>query len=148
MDVSWRLLLIVVALTVTGLAWAWLRRRRGQLRSPSRGGQLPDEWASEGTSATLVQISSPACSACVHAARVWTRLTAGRDDIYFVQADAAEYLDWVREQRVLSTPTTLLYDARGVLTGRIVGAPTPVQARSALAQTTQSTSPTCTGATA
>ena len=50
-----------------------------------------------------------------------------------VEVDAASRDDLARAHRVLRTPTTLVLDGEGRVTRRISGAPTPEQAREALA---------------
>lgn len=133
MDLGGRLALLVAALVVAAGAWAWVQSRRGRLRSVRGAEAIPAAWREHaGQQLTLVQLSSRHCSACVRSARVWSDALAARSGIGFVEVDAEQHLDLVRELGVLTTPTTLVYDGDGSLRGRVTGAPTPRQATAVL----------------
>lgn len=135
MDLGSRIALLVAALVVAGVGWTVLQTRRGRVRPAARTGQLPAAWSSQaGDALTLVQLSSSHCSACVRSARIWREALADTSGVAFLEVDAETHLDVVRDLGVLTTPTTLVYDGAGALSGRVTGAPTPRQAAEALSQ--------------
>jgi hypothetical protein len=54
-------------------------------------------------------------------------------DVAHVEVDAEEQLALVRQLNILSTPTTLILNSRGLEVGRAVGAPKREQVIKALA---------------
>lgn len=128
MDLGARLAVLAAALLLAVGITVTLRVLRGRLRTIDSPAAIPAGWAAPGAEVTLVQLSSPACSACVRSERVWREAVADRPGVAFREVDAQEHLDVVRELGVLTTPTTLVYDSTGTLRGRIGGAPTPRQA--------------------
>ena len=54
-------------------------------------------------------------------------------DVAHVEVDAEEQLALVRQLNILSTPTTLILNSRGLEVGRAVGAPKREQVITALA---------------
>lgn len=134
MDLAARATLVAAAHALAATGWALLRSRRGVVRSARAGASnLPDAWAvADARDGTLVQLSSQVCSACAASARTWRAALGSSPGVSFLEIDAAEHLDLVREAGVLTTPTTLIYDAHRRLRGRVVGAPTRQQAAEAL----------------
>jgi len=136
------LVVVLAAASVAGLA---VRQRQGRFRavrtaSPtpveraeegSRGVALPpfmggllsadDLGASLGTRVTLVQFSSAVCAYCGPTRELLAEVAAERAGVTFVEIDAAARMDLTRRLRVLSTPTVLVLDALGGITGRASG---------------------------
>ncbi|MFD1507648.1 thioredoxin family protein [Georgenia yuyongxinii] len=143
-DILLRAAVIAVVLAVASGLWLLRERRRGQLR-PVRAGTAADSLTlarvraavgpllDPGARATLVQLSSETCTPCRQSARTWSSLTPHHPGVNFLEIDAAEHLDLARAFDVLRTPTTLVFDAAGTAVGRVLGPPTPSQAREILA---------------
>lgn len=74
-----------------------------------------------GTSATLVQLSSPGCATCPQVRRVLADLAGERPGVVHVEIDAAQRLDLARRLNVLRTPTVLMLGPRGELRARASG---------------------------
>jgi thiol-disulfide isomerase/thioredoxin len=116
---------LVVALaiaTVGGLIW---RARNGRVRPEE---ERVDLWAElgvdpGGAAVTLVQFSSAFCAPCRATRRILTDVSEQLTDVQHVEIDAESHLDVVRALDVRSTPTTLLVDRSGNITGRAVGQP-------------------------
>ena len=133
MELEWRIAVLVLALAAAGIGWRLLQRSRGVLRPAARAGGVPADVAHlAGERLTLVQVSSEHCSSCARGARVWREVAHHEPDVAFVEIDADDHMDLVRELGILTTPTTLVYDGGGQLRGRVTGAPTPRAARAAL----------------
>lgn len=137
---------MLVALVVGGAAWFVVQRGRGTLTSATAESGVPQAVAHlAGERITLVQVSSEHCASCARGARIWREAIAGeggevgavgerdRAGAAFVEIDAADHMDLVRELGIMTTPTTLVYDGDGVLRGRVAGAPTPRAALAVLA---------------
>ena len=88
-----------------------------------------------GRDATLVELSSTFCQPCRAARTVLQRVVGTTDGVRLVELDVARPLGEALGRRfeVLSTPTTLVLDARGVVRHRSVGVPRLAQVRAALA---------------
>lgn len=86
-----------------------------------------------GSRATLVQFSSAFCTPCRATRVLLENIVSGINDVNYVEVDAEASLDLVRRLNVLSTPTTLILDSRGMEVGRAVGAPKREQVVVALA---------------
>ncbi|MFG1926793.1 TlpA family protein disulfide reductase [Cryptosporangium sp. NPDC048952] len=72
---------------------------------------------------TLVQFSSAFCAPCRATRRILTDVSGQLPEVHHVEIDAESHLDAVRKLDVRSTPTTLLVDRTGAITGRAVGQP-------------------------
>lgn len=108
-----------------------VRARTGRVQA---GGPRVDRSLTvEGAELTLVQLSSPVCSACVIMRRVSGEIAAAEATIGHRELDVTRHADLARELGVLSTPTTLIVDAQGVIRSRIIGAAKPATVRDALA---------------
>lgn len=125
-ELEWRVAAVVVALAAGFLAWWLVQRGRGVLKTSPTGPAIPTAVAHlAGERLTLVQVSSEHCSACVRGARVWRDSIENQPGLAFVEVDAADHMALVRDLGILTTPTTLVYDGAGRLSGRVTGAPTP-----------------------
>lgn len=126
-------LAIVLGLaTVYGL---WYRRSRGRVRAKVGRLQITESMiqAPLGSRATLVQFSSAFCTPCRATRSLLENIVQGITDVAHVEVDAEARLELVRELNILSTPTTLILDSRGLEVGRAVGAPKREQVITALA---------------
>jgi len=93
-------------------------------------GEHADVWARLGiepdaAAVTLVQFSSAFCAPCRATRRILGDVADRVPDVRHVEVDAESHLDVVRTLDVRSTPTTLLVDRGGRITGRAVGQPRP-----------------------
>ena len=129
---------LVVALavaTVLGLVW---QRRQGRLRAVTSDESLLDVLAELGVEpgerATLLQFSSAFCAPCRATKRVLGDIAAVVPGVHHVEVDAESHLDVVRRLGILKTPTTLVLDARGVVTKRAAGQPDKAAVLAALGQ--------------
>ena len=86
-----------------------------------------------GSRATLVQFSSAFCTPCRATRSLLENIVQGITDVAHVEVDAEEQLALVRQLNILSTPTTLILNSRGLEVGRAVGAPKREQVITALA---------------
>ncbi|CAB5240694.1 unannotated protein [freshwater metagenome] len=89
--------------------------------------------ASLGSRATLVQFSSAFCTPCRATRLLLENIVEDMSDVAHVEVDAEEQLALVRQLNILSTPTTLILNSRGLEVGRAVGAPKREQVITALA---------------
>lgn len=78
-----------------------------------------------GEKTTFVQFSSEFCTPCRRTNALLTKVSAEREGVTHVELDVDEHLDLVRRFNVTRTPTVLVLDPDGVVTRRIVGAPSP-----------------------
>lgn len=81
---------------------------------------------------TLLQLSSPVCSACAAMRRVGGQLSGADARIGHRELDVTEHPELVRELGVVSTPTTLVVDRDGRVRSRIIGAATPTTVRATI----------------
>jgi thiol-disulfide isomerase/thioredoxin len=86
----------------------------------------------DGAEVTLVQLSSPVCSACVAMRRASTELVASDATVAHVEIDVVDEPDVARRHSVYSTPTTLVLDRDGHVRARLIGAVKPVDIRAAV----------------
>lgn len=124
------LVAIVAAATAAGFV---IRARRGRVRAVSDG-RRDARLAVPGADLTLVQLSSPVCSACGVMRRVTEEIAAGDAALGRRELDVTEHPDLARDHSVLSTPTILLVDAAGAVRSRIIGAARPADVRTAIAE--------------
>lgn len=120
---------LVIGATAIGLV---IRARSGRVVVSDRSGAADARLAVAGADVTLLQLSSPVCSACAVMRRVSEELVAGERGLARRELDVTEHPELASAHNVLSTPTTLLVDARGVVRGRIVGAAKPAEVRAAV----------------
>jgi thiol-disulfide isomerase/thioredoxin len=126
------LVVLVLLCTAGGLV---ARARSGRVRAVDALVVAAEDVAPQslGARATLLQFSTPTCSPCRAAGRLLSDVAAGAEGVAHVQVDLAERPALAARYRVLSVPTALLLDARGVVRARIAGVPREPELRSALA---------------
>ncbi len=135
MDTVWLRALALVALVLVSLLAALvLKRREGRVRTVVDGGLVSaaDVGAPLGADATFLQFSTTTCAPCRTVRRVLGDYAAAAPGVAHVEVDAEERLDLARRHRVLRTPTVLVLDGDGRVTGRLGGVPTPDQLRDAV----------------
>ena len=121
------LVVLAVVLAVASAAGIGIRRRQGKFNAEPAPMATPGALSAAelgvplGTRATLVQFSAGVCAYCGPARRLLTEIAAERDDVAFVEIDAAARMDLTRRLRVLATPTVLVLDARGGVASRSSG---------------------------
>jgi thioredoxin-related protein len=123
------LIAVVVVLAAASAAGFLVRQRQGRFRPGSAGQPSPagdvlsaaDLGAPLGAQATLVQFSTEVCAYCGPTRELLTEVARDREGISFIEIDAAERMDLTRRLHVLSTPTILVLDALGGITGRASG---------------------------
>ena len=133
-DITLRIAVLVVALLVAAAVGGSLRARSGRVRTVPPGEVLTgaDLGAGLGSTATYLQLSSPACRPCRSVAAVLSSVSSSHPGVSHVEVDATQRLDLARRLDVLRTPTVLVLDPAGRVVGRFSGTVTAVQARAAL----------------
>jgi thiol-disulfide isomerase/thioredoxin len=130
------LVVLAVALVLTGVAAWWTRTRNGAVRTPApRTGQedavtpqtvlaglgvRPDD-----ADLTVVQFSTAFCGPCRATRARLQQMQTSRPGLAYVHVDAESHLDEVRALDVRRTPTLFYLDRSGALVGRSSGAPRP-----------------------
>lgn len=87
-----------------------------------------------GERVTLVQFSTAFCAPCRATRTLLADVTAGLDDVAYVDVDAESQLELVRRVGIMRTPTVLVLDARGAVTRRASGLPRREQVLAAIAE--------------
>lgn len=111
------LVALVLVATLIGVA---VRAAQGRVRTD--GQHVDPTLTVDGAEFTLLQLSSPVCSACAVMRRVGGQLADDDDTVGHREVDVTEHPDLVRELGVMSTPTTLIVDRGGRVRSRIIGA--------------------------
>jgi thiol-disulfide isomerase/thioredoxin len=127
--------LALAGLVAVSLAVALvLKRREGQVRTVTAGDVLSaaDVGGPLGADATFLQFSTTTCTPCRAVRRVLGEYAAATPGVGHVEVDAEDRLDLARRLHVLKTPTVLVLDGGGRVTGRFTGVPTPDQVRDAV----------------
>ena len=126
--------LVLIASTAYGI---WYQRTRGRL--VVKGGKKKASLitaqmigADLGPRVTVVQFSSAFCTPCRATRALISDVTAGMDDVRYVEIDAEDQLELVRTLDIRSTPTTLFVDRNGHEVGRAMGAPKRAQVLTAI----------------
>ncbi|QCR43110.1 thioredoxin [Curtobacterium sp. SGAir0471] len=121
---------VLALATVLGLV---LRRQTGRARSTAALG-ADDLAAAEdyGTTATLVQFSTPTCARCPATRRQLDVLTDRHTGVRRIEVDLAERPDLAERFDVMQTPTVLLLDAQRTVRTRFGGPPRPAELTAAL----------------
>lgn len=129
---------LVAALALVALclgAGSWWRVRTGRVRRTAppasdlrrlltyTGDSSAAAPLHPGERATLVQLSAELCSSCGPARRVLGQLAAAHPGVVHVEINLTAHPELAGELRLLSTPTTIIFDGDGHERGRIVGAP-------------------------
>lgn len=124
-------LIVIVALVALATALGLTVRARSARVAAGCGG---DEYqlVVEGAEVTLVQLSSPVCSACVVMRRVATELVAADPTVAHREIDVVDQPDVARRHSVFSTPTTLVLDRDGHVRSRLIGAVKPADVGAAV----------------
>ncbi|WP_024794219.1 thioredoxin family protein [Tomitella biformata] len=138
--------LILLAAIAVALAIGFaLRARSGRVRAvaapPSAGGQLLRDAGISATGPTILHFSATWCGPCAAVRRVVANTTATLADegrtVLDLELDIDENPSLARELKVLSLPTTFLYDESGTLHHRIPGVPQANALLSAMRQIPQ-----------
>lgn len=116
------LIALVVVLAVASAAGFAMRRRQGRFKlEPGDALSAADLGADLGPRATLVQFSTEVCAYCGPTRQLLTEVARERDDVAFVEIDAAHRMDLTSRLHVLATPTVLVLDSRGGIASRATG---------------------------
>lgn len=124
--------LLITALLLAGAtALGFVVRARSARVASGCGG---DEHALtvEDAEVTLVQLSSPVCSACTVMRKVFGEMTAADPSVAHREIDVVDEADLAQRHSVYSTPTTLVLDAEGHVRSRLIGAVRPEEVRRAV----------------
>jgi len=122
---------VIVALVVASAAIGFgVRSASGRVRTD--GQHVDRSLTVDGAELTLLQLSSPVCSACAAMRRIGGHLAESDDGVGHREIDVTEHPALVRELGVMSTPTTLVVDRDGRVRSRIIGAATADTVRSTL----------------
>jgi thiol-disulfide isomerase/thioredoxin len=128
---------VLAAAALAGLAWRGLNgRMRARLRA---GGAGPPRLTAAdigqplGTTATLLQFSSPVCAPCRAARLLLADVAAATPGVTHVELDVSSRMELVRRFGIRRTPTVFVLDRRGEVAQRASGAPKREDVLSALA---------------
>ena len=134
---------LVAALVLTAAVAWWLRTRSGAVRAPApapvaaraavaepTGPQPQDVLVELGVrpadaELTVVQFSTAFCGPCRATRARLQQLQTSRPGLAYVDIDADEHLDAVRQLDIRRTPTLFYLGRDGRLIGRSSGAPRP-----------------------
>nr|WP_042183637.1 thioredoxin family protein [Kibdelosporangium sp. MJ126-NF4]CEL15673.1 Thiosulfate sulfurtransferase, rhodanese [Kibdelosporangium sp. MJ126-NF4]CTQ93598.1 Thiosulfate sulfurtransferase, rhodanese (EC 2.8.1.1) [Kibdelosporangium sp. MJ126-NF4] len=118
----WVLIGTLAVAGVVGILW---RRRQGRVRT-AKGIMLPAELrelVDPDSPVTLLQISTTFCAPCRHTRILLADLAEKVDGLRHVDFDVTNHPEVASSLGVLSTPTTLAVDSRGVELMRVGGVP-------------------------
>lgn len=118
----WVLVGTLALASVAGLAW---RRSQGRVRT-AKMSQLPTELhklVDPSSRVTLLQISTTFCAPCRHTRILLSDLADKTDGLQHVDFDVTNHPEVATSLGVLSTPTTLAVDSKGVELMRVGGVP-------------------------
>ena len=124
--------LVVIALLLVGATALGVVVRARSARVASGCGGDEHDLSVDGADVTLVQLSSPVCSACVAMRRVLGELAADYATVAHRELDVTDHADVAQRHSVYSTPTTLVLDAQGRVRSRLIGAVRPDDVRRAV----------------
>lgn len=130
MDALPALLAVTGLVAVAALLGLLVRARSARVAGGCGGDE--HQLAIAGAEVTLVQLSSPVCSACAAMRRVAESLVASDPSVAHREVDVADEPEVARRHSVLSTPTTLVLDREGHVRARLIGAVKPVDVRAAV----------------
>ncbi|RZT62548.1 thioredoxin [Microcella alkaliphila] len=122
MDPLFALATLAALVAVSALIGIGVRAAQGRVRAD--GQHVDRALTAEGVELTLLQLSSPVCSACAAMRRVGGQLASDDATIGHREIDVTEHPEMVRELGIMSTPTTLVVDRAGRVRSRIIGAAT------------------------
>ena len=131
------LLPILIVLALASTYGIWYQRTRGRVvveGGKKKAGLITAQMIGEelGPRVTVVQFSSAFCTPCRATRALISDVTAGMDDVKYVEIDAEDQLELVRTLDIRSTPTTLFVDRNGHEVGRAMGAPKRAQVLTAI----------------
>lgn len=124
-------LLVIAGLVGVATLLGLLVRSRGTRVAEGCGGD-EHQLAVEGAEVTLVQLSSPVCSACAAMRRVAEEVVSTDPTVAHREIDVVDEPEVARRHSVLSTPTTLVLDGEGHVRARLIGAVKPADVRAAV----------------
>lgn len=124
-------LFVIVALIALATVLGYTLRARSTRVAAGCGGD-EHELVVEGADVTLVQLSSPVCSACVAMRRVATELSDADETVAHREIDVVDEPEVARRHSVYSTPTTLVLDREGHVRSRLIGAVKAADVRTAV----------------
>lgn len=124
-------LIVVAALVALATVLGLTLRARGTRVASGCGGD-EHQLIVEGAEVTLVQLSSPVCSACVAMRRVASGVVAADATVAHREIDVVDEPGVAQRHSVYSTPTTLVLDREGHLRSRLIGAVKPADVRAAI----------------
>ncbi|MDO9590286.1 MAG: thioredoxin family protein [Microcella sp.] len=130
MDALTALIVIAALIALATVLGLTLRARSTRVTTGCGGDE--HQLAVEGAEVTLVQLSSPVCSACVAMRRVASELVAADSTIAHREIDVVDEPEVARRHSVYSTPTTLVLDRDGHVRSRLIGAVKPADVRAAI----------------
>ena len=128
------LLPLVLVLGLASAYGLWYQRSRGTVKAKAGQALITQTMigGALGSRATLVQFSTAFCTPCRATRVLLESVVADMDGVAHVEVDAEAQLELVRALNIMSTPTTLILDSRGLEVGRAVGAPKREQVIAAL----------------
>jgi len=118
---------LIAAATLLGLL---VRARSTRVASGCGGDE--HQLSVDGAEVTLVQLSSPVCSACTAMRRVAESLVAADPTVAHREIDVVDEPAVASRHSVYSTPTTLVLDREGHVRARLIGAVKPADVRAAV----------------
>ncbi len=130
MDALTALIVIVALIALATVLGLTLRARSTRVAAGCGGDE--HQLAVDGAEVTLVQLSSPVCSACVAMRRVGSELAAADPTVAHREIDVVDEPEVARRHSVYSTPTTLVLDREGHVRSRLIGAVKPADVRAAV----------------
>lgn len=128
------LLPLVLVLGLASAYGLWYQRSRGTVKAKAGQALITQTMigGALGSRATLVQFSTAFCTPCRATRVLLESVVADMDGVAHVEVDAEAQLELVRALNIMSTPTTLILDSRGLEVGRAAGAPKRAQVIAAL----------------
>jgi thiol-disulfide isomerase/thioredoxin len=140
------LIVVVLVLVAASAFGLWRKRTDGTVKVRGAQGQntsdsqinsadflSSDQLGQQlGARATLVQFSTVFCQPCRATKVILADVAAQVDGVAHVELDAESHLDLVREIGIMRTPTTLILDREGRITGRASGVPRKAQVLAAI----------------
>lgn len=130
MDALPALIVIAALIGVATLLGLVLRARSTRVATGCGGDE--HGLAAEGAEVTLVQLSSPVCSACAAMRRVGTALVTADPTVAHREIDVVDEPEVARRHSVFTTPTTLVLDREGRVRARLIGAVKAADVRAAV----------------
>jgi thiol-disulfide isomerase/thioredoxin len=118
------------ALVVAGAAALWLRSREGRIKDAGAQVSAEDSLPApvraalvDGSTVTLVQVSTTFCAPCRHARAVLHQLAGSTAGLAHVELDVTNQPEVAVSLGVLRTPTTVAFTSDGTELLRVGGVP-------------------------